>query len=123
MMRAIVGLTVTYLMLVGILMIWAADGDSVVSNVIFGELVFSSPMILGCMLALAMKQRTSLEVMLAFASAYPVVSALMYLRIEMGEHDALWQLAFLFIPMVGIVGVLIFSAIAVSWRNPQNPAN
>lgn len=120
-MRTITGLTVAYIVLVAALMLNVSETDSRIGGVIFGEVVFSSPMLAGWSAAKLMKRPQSRYIMSVFAVVYPLASALAYYYILVGEHDAQWQLSFVLIPMTGFLAVLIFGTVAAAWRRPENP--
>ena len=106
------GLTLAYIAFVAALMLHDADPGTKIGSLIFGEVVFSPPILLSWSLARDLRQPIARSIMLVFTTGYALFSILTYYHIVTGEHDAQWQLSFLLVPMVGIPAVLLFGVSA-----------
>ncbi len=111
-MRTIFGLTVACVLIMAATMAHISDAGAKMSGVAFGEALFSTPMIIACLLSLVMRRTEPRRVLLTFEIAFSILTLLVFVNTFAGEHDAQYQLALLFIPLIGFPGVVIAGVIA-----------
>jgi hypothetical protein len=115
-MRAITGLTAAYIIIMATTMFYSYDPGSKISGIIFGEALFSSPIIISCILSLFLKRFEARGVMLLFGVGFSIFSLSVFYSTFAGERDAQYQLTLLLIPAVGFPAVAIAGAIAAFWN-------
>lgn len=77
-----------------------------IAEILFSEGLFAEPMIIGCIISVALCRAQPRIILLGFAIGYSVLSALIYLWTFSGEGDAQYQLWLLLIPAVGFPSVV-----------------
>jgi len=116
MMRAITGLTAAYIIIMAAAMFHSSDPGSKINGIVFGEVLFSSPIIISYVLSLFLKRFEARGVMLLFGVGFSVFSLFVFYSTFAGEHDAQYQLELLLIPAAGFPAVAIAGAIAAFWN-------
>lgn len=115
-MRAILGLTAAYVLILAVMMFNLSSVGSGISNIIFGEALFALPMMAACVVAAFLKRAEGRRVMFVFQIAYSILSVAVFYSTFAVEHDAQYQLALFFIPLIGFPTVAIAGAIAATAR-------
>jgi len=118
MMRVSVGLTAAYALIMALAFYPgpAPDLPSRVEWLLIAEASFAGPMIIAGVLSILMRRVETRRVMVVFQVAYVLITLAIYYSTFTGEHDAQYQLALLFIPIFGFVGVVAASLIAACLR-------
>jgi hypothetical protein len=112
MMRAIIGLTTAYVLVIA----FGFDRASGISQMLSTQALFSVPMAIACIESVFLKRAESRRVMLVFQIVYSIISAAVIYRTFAGERDAQYQLNLLLIPLIGFPSVLIAGLIAAFWK-------
>lgn len=85
-------------------------------ELLFTEAVFSGPILLAVILSILMRRVEARRTMVVFQVGYIFITfAICYLTFA-GEHDAQYQLALLFIPLIGFPGVVVAGLVAALAR-------
>ena len=100
MIRAILGLTVAYM----VILLFAFSIRSALDFLIM-ECMFAGPMIIACVLAMVMTRSKARHLILGFQIAYIFSTLIFIISTFSGEGDAGYQLQLLLIPLVGYPGV------------------
>jgi hypothetical protein len=104
MMWLTVGLTAGYALF--FVLTLPADSPSKVDALLFWEGLFAGPMMIGCVRSILMARVEARIVLLGFAVAYSILTALVFYCTFAFEHDAGYQLALLLVPPIGYLGVV-----------------
>jgi len=99
-----VGMTAAYALFFAVTL--PEDSPSKVDALVFWESLFAGPMLIAGVLSILMARVEARIVLLGFAVAYSIVTALMFYWAFGFEHDAGYQLALLLIPPIGYLGVV-----------------
>lgn len=112
MMRTVFCITIAYFLAIAAFMAHVSDHVPSASGLAVYEAIFSTPMIVACLLALFMRRDKSRRVLLMFQLAFSAFTLVVFVLTFAGEHDAQYQLALLLVPLIGIPSVLIAGIIA-----------
>jgi uncharacterized membrane protein len=108
-----IALTVAYALFVAITT--SSDSPSLFAQMLFSEILFTGPIIIGCIMSIASSREKFRITLLYFSIAYFLFSALLLLWTFGFEHDAQYQLAMLLLPLFGFPSVFVVGlAAAVS---------
>jgi len=114
-MKAIIGLTAGYALAIAIAFsAFITSSEPTISNVLFGEAAFALPMIISSILALVIRRVNAHRILLVFEIIFSILSVVIFVSTFIGEHDAQYQLALLFLPLIGFPAVVIAGAMAAS---------
>jgi len=95
---------------------YLSDEGGRIGDIVFGEMIFSPPIVIAWLFASSFRLTPSRRAMLVFEILYAAFAAWMFHAILTGEHDAQWQLAFLEIPMVAVPAAMIVGFFASLWE-------
>ena len=90
----------------------APDLRTEVEMLLLGEALFAGPMFLAGILSMLMRQVEARRAIFQFQVGYIFITLAIYYLTFTGEHDAQYQLALLFIPLVGFPWVVLVGLIA-----------
>ena len=110
-MWATVGIAVAYALTMALVFQLGGGSSRVEESLIMGCL-FTGPMMIACVLSLLMNGAQARRVIIGFQIGYIFATVLIFWSTFSGEHEAQYQLALLFIPVVGFIGVVTAGAIA-----------
>jgi hypothetical protein len=72
---------------------------------LLAEGMFAGPMIIASALSILMRRLGARQAIAGFQVGYIVITLMLSYSTLTGEHDAQYQLALLFIPLVGFIGI------------------
>jgi len=98
-----VGLAAAYALFFAVTL--PADSPKV-EALLFWEGLFTGPMMIACVLSVLLARVEARIILLGFAIAYSILTALIFYSVFGFEHDAGYQLALLIIPPIGYLGVV-----------------
>lgn len=98
------GLTAVYALFFALTL--PEDSPSKGDALLFWEGLFAEPMMIACVLSTLMARFEARIVLLGFAVAYSIATALIFYWTFGFEHDAGYQLALLAIPPIGYLGIV-----------------
>ena len=115
MLWASVVLTVAYALVMA-LIFYPTDTSSGAEGLLFAEALFAGPMVIAVILSILMARVEARRVIAGFQAGYILITLATFYSTFTGEHDAQYQLALLFIPLAGFMGVVAAGLIAVCFR-------
>jgi hypothetical protein len=109
-------LTVTYGIVMALEFYPPPGFPSTFEWLVFAEGFFAGPMILASVLSLLMRRVEARRVMVGFQVGYIFITLAVFYSTFTGEHDAQYQLALLFIPVFGFIGLIGAGIVAACLR-------
>lgn len=110
-----VGITAAYALIMA-LVFYPTDAPSRAGELLFVESLFAGPMMIACVLSILMARIQARRVIVGFQIGYIFITLATFYSTFTGEHDAQYQLALLFIPLFGFLGVAATGLIAACVR-------
>lgn len=115
-LRVSLALTAVYALAIAVAFYPSAYVPEKGQELLFTEAVFSGPILLAVILSILMRRVEARRTMVVFQVGYIFITlAICYLTFA-GEHDAQYQLALLFIPLIGFPGVVVAGLVAALAR-------
>jgi ABC-type cobalamin transport system permease subunit len=111
-----VSLTAAYALIIAIAFQPAAGASSKAFDLLVSEVLFAGPLIATCILSILMARVGARNILLFYAVAYSILTAITFYWTFGFEHDAQYQLMLLLIPMFGFPSVVAAGLIAAMTR-------
>lgn len=113
MKRAIAGITVAYIIVMAAIMLSLSDTSTAVFAILVGEAVFASPIMIAYALSRWLVSFEARLILLIYQALYSLLTIFIFYSTFAGEPaDAQYQLAILWIPIVGFPALVLTGLLA-----------